>query len=112
MIEGKLRVNFPPGPDPHRPKLVASAESWDSHFHILAPHLFPYVEKRRYAPPALAMAGALGLERGCVAQSSFHGADTRVIVDAVTRSDGRLRGMIRADPELTAGNIAVVLSRN
>jgi predicted TIM-barrel fold metal-dependent hydrolase len=107
MIEAKLRVNFPPDPNPRRPELVAPAGSWDSHFHVLAPHLFPYVDSRRYTPPAaplehyLAMADVLGLERGCVVQSSFHGADTRVIVDAVARSDGRLRGMIRADPELT-----------
>lgn len=107
MIDSKLRANFPPDPNPHKPKLKAPPGSWDSHFHVLAPHLFPYVEKRRYTPPAaplehyLALACALGLERGCVVQSSFHGRDARVIVDAVARSDGRLCGMIRADPELT-----------
>jgi predicted TIM-barrel fold metal-dependent hydrolase len=111
MADPNYKVNFPPDPNPRPPRFAVPAESWDSHFHVLAPHLFPYLEKRRYTPPAaplehyLAIARALGLDRGCVVQSSFHGTDSRVIGDAVARSDGRLKGMIRVDPDLTLQDI-------
>jgi hypothetical protein len=77
MADPNYKVNFPPDPNPRPPRFAVPAGSWDSHFHVLAPHLFPYLEKRRYTPPAaplehyLAIASALGLDRGCVVQSSF-----------------------------------------
>jgi predicted TIM-barrel fold metal-dependent hydrolase len=111
LADPNYKVNFPPDANPRKPRFAVPPGSWDSHFHVLAPHLFPYVEKRRYTPPAaplehyLAIANALGLERGCVVQSSFHGVDARVMVDAVARSGGRLKGMIRVDPELTPQDV-------
>jgi predicted TIM-barrel fold metal-dependent hydrolase len=107
-MESKFRVNFPPDPNPRKPRLVAPPGSWDTHFHVFVPHLFPYSEARSYTPPAAPiehfweLASVLGIERGVIVQPSAHGADTRVTVDAMEKSDGRLRGVIRADPELTA----------
>ncbi len=51
-MDPKLRVTFPPDPNPRKPRLVAPPGSWDTHFHVYAPHLFPFAEKRRYTPPA------------------------------------------------------------
>jgi predicted TIM-barrel fold metal-dependent hydrolase len=110
-VDPKDRVTFPPDPNPRKPKLVAPPGSWDTHFHVYAPHLFPLSEKRRYTPPAapvqhyLQLNSALGLERGVIVQPSVHGTDTRVTVDAVAKSNGRLVGMIRSDPKLTADDV-------
>jgi predicted TIM-barrel fold metal-dependent hydrolase len=111
-MNSNLLVNFPPDPNPRKPRLAAPKGSWDTHFHIWGPpHLFPYSEKRRYTPPAapvehyLAMSGVLGLERGVVVQPSAHGNDTRVTLNAIHQSQGRLRGMIRADSNLTPDEV-------
>ena len=111
-MNSNLSVNFPPDPNPKKPRLVAPKGSWDTHFHIWGPpHIFPYSEKRRYTPPAapvehyLAMAGVLGLDRGVVVQPSAHGNDTRVTLNAIQQSKGRLRGMIRADSNLTTEEV-------
>jgi 2-pyrone-4,6-dicarboxylate lactonase len=100
-------VNFPPDPNPKTPKLKAPPGSWDTHFHVWGPpQLFPYAEKRNHTPPAapiehyLAVARVLGLERGVMVQPNAHGTDTRVTLDAIQKSGGRLRGMIRADTSL------------
>ncbi len=110
-MDPKLRVTFPPDPNPKKPRLVAPPGSWDTHFHVYAPHLFPFAEKRRYTPPAapvehyLQINSALGLERGVIVQPSVHGTNTAVTMHAVANSNGRLVGMIRCDPNLTAGVI-------
>jgi predicted TIM-barrel fold metal-dependent hydrolase len=111
MDDPKLRVTFPPDPNPRKPRLVAPPRSWDTHFHVYAPHLFPFAEKRRYTPPAapvehyLQINSALGLERGVIVQPSVHGTNTAVTVDAVAKSKGRLVGMIRCDRNLTAEHV-------
>ena len=101
-------VNFPPDPNPKTPKLKAPPGSWDTHFHVWGPpQLFPYAEKRNHTPPAapiehyLQVARVLGLERGVMVQPNAHGTDTRVTLDAIRKSGGRVRGMIRADTKLT-----------
>jgi 2-pyrone-4,6-dicarboxylate lactonase len=110
-MDPKLRVTFPPDPNPRKPRLVAPPGSWDTHFHVYAPHLFPFAEKRRYTPPAapvehyLQVASAIGIERGVIVQPSVHGTNTAVTVDAVAKSNGRLRGMIRSDPKLTGDDV-------
>src|SRR3954466_429741 len=102
QMDPKLRVTFPPDPTPRKPRLVAPPGSWDTHFHVYAPHLFPFAEKRRYTPPAapvehyLQINSAIGLQRGVIVQPSVHGTNTAVTVDAVAKSEGRLGGMIRS----------------
>jgi len=51
------------------------------------------------------VARVLGLERGVMVQPNAHGTDTRITLDAIQKSDGRVRGMIRADRKLTPGDI-------
>lgn len=107
MTKADLVVNFPPDPNPKKPRLAAPPGSWDTHFHVWAPHLFPFAEKRRYTPPAapvehyLKVAKVIGLERGVIVQPSVHADKTQVVVDAIAKSDGRLRGMIIAKNTLT-----------
>ncbi len=103
------RVCYPPDPNPKKPKLRMPAGAWDTHFHVCGPpHLFPFGDFPNFVPPAapiehyLAVAAVLGFERGVIVQHSIHGLDVSVTVDAIRKSDGRLRGMIFADPNLTA----------
>jgi predicted TIM-barrel fold metal-dependent hydrolase len=111
-MDPKLLVNFPPDPNPKQPRLKAPPGSWDTHFHVWAPHLFPYAEQRRYTPPAapiehyLKMARAIGLARGIIVQPSVHADRTDIVLDAVAKSQGALRGMIIAKPGLTEPEIA------
>lgn len=104
MVDRK--VSLPPCPNPKTPRLDVPAGSWDTHFHVFSPYRFPYSKERRYTPPAapiehyLAVARVLGLDRGVIVQPSVHGTDTGVTVDAIARSEGRLRGIIRDDMRL------------
>jgi predicted TIM-barrel fold metal-dependent hydrolase len=111
-MDAKLRVNYPPNPNPSKPRLKAPPGSWDTHFHVYGPpQVFPYSEQRRYTPPTapvehwLNLANWLGIERGVMVQPSVHGTDTAITFDAVEKSDGRLCGMIRADNSLTEAEV-------
>ncbi|HWG07135.1 MAG TPA: amidohydrolase family protein, partial [Beijerinckiaceae bacterium] len=105
-------VSFPPDPNPKKPRLKLPPGAWDTHFHVVGPpHLFPYAEKRWHTPPAapiehyLAVAEVLGLERGCTVQTSAHGLDPAITLDAIRKSEGRLCGIIRADPNLSDADV-------
>jgi predicted TIM-barrel fold metal-dependent hydrolase len=104
MTTTPVDIPFPPDPNPRTPRLVAPPGSWDTHFHVFGPpHRFPYAENRRYTPPAapiehwLKIASAIGIERGFLVTPSVHDLDPAVTLDAIARSDGRVRGMIRAN---------------
>lgn len=112
MDDPKLRVTLPPDPCPHALRFTPPPGTWDTHFHVFGPpHRFPYVEQRRYTPPAapiehfLMMAFEIGVERGVLVQPNVHGFENAVVLDAIERSDGRIRGMIRANPALDAGDL-------
>jgi predicted TIM-barrel fold metal-dependent hydrolase len=111
-MDPKLRVTYPPDPNPRRPTFQAPPGACDTHFHVYGPpHLYPYVEKRHYTPPAaplehyLAMAAILGIERGVLVHPNVHGFDNSMTLDSIARSDGRIRGMIRANAELSAAEL-------
>ena len=111
VMDSKLQVYFPPDPNPRKPRFVVPPGSWDTHFHVYAPHLFPFAEKRRAIPPAapvehyLKISAAIGLQRGVIVQPSMHGNSTDVVLDAVAKSEDRLRGMIIAKPTLIANQV-------
>ena len=103
MEQSKLRVNFPWDPNPRKPRFTPPPNTCDTHFHVWGPpNLFPYAESRRYTPPAApiehfwAMSSVIGVERGLLLHASAHGFDNAVTLDAVARSDGRLRAVLRA----------------
>jgi predicted TIM-barrel fold metal-dependent hydrolase len=105
-------VNFPPDPNPRELRFTPPPGTCDSHFHIFGPpHLFPYQEERQYTPPAapiehfLALAAALGIERGVLTPSFSHGLDTSILLHGLAKGEGRLRGMMWADPALDTGEL-------
>ena len=117
-MDAKLKVPFPPDPNPHKPRFVVPPGTCDTHFHIFGPpQIFPFVESRLYTPPAapiehyLSVAKAIGIERGVLVVPAVHGFENAVMHDALSKADGRLRGMIRANPDLTAADNRVLHAR-
>jgi len=107
-MEDKMRVCMPPDPNPRKPKFKAPPRTCDTHCHIFGPpQVFPYSERRRYTPPAaplehyLMMLDVIGVDRGIVVQPNVHDTDNRVSIDAIARSNGRLRGVGRIDDDTT-----------
>jgi predicted TIM-barrel fold metal-dependent hydrolase len=110
-MDAKLKVPFPPDPNPRQPRFTPPPGSCDTHFHVFGPpEVFPYVASRLYTPPAapiehyLSMAKAIGLERGVLVVPAVHGFENDVMHDALAKAEGRLRGMIRADAKLSAAD--------
>jgi predicted TIM-barrel fold metal-dependent hydrolase len=107
-VDAKLRVILPPDPNPRRPTFTPPPLTCDTHFHVFGPpHLFPYVESRRYTPPAapvehfFGMAKVVGIERGIMVQPNVHRWDSASTLDAIAKGEGRLLGMIHANPNFT-----------
>ena len=103
MDQSNLRVNLPWDPNPRKPSFTPPPNTCDTHFHVWGPpNLYPYAESRRYTPPAApiehfwAMASVIGVQRGFLLHASAHGFDNSVTLDAVARSEGRLRAVLRA----------------
>ncbi|NNM01423.1 MAG: amidohydrolase family protein, partial [Gammaproteobacteria bacterium] len=91
---------------PSRPWFQVPAGAVDAHCHVFGPgDQFPYAPERKYTPcdaPRAALwhlRDHLGFSRNVIVQATCHGADNRALVDALTHSDGRARGVatVRAD---------------
>jgi len=107
-MDQKLRVPLPPDPNPTKPHITLPPGTCDTHFHVMGPpQVFPFVETRLYTPPAapiehwFGMAKAVGIERGVMVVPAVHGFDNAPMHDAIAKAEGRLVGMIRANPALT-----------
>ena len=88
-----------PDPNPRKPKFRPPPNACDAHCHIFGPAAkFPYDPKASYHPPDAPFEALqelhkiLGLERAVIVHASCHGADMRVTLDAIARSNGRYRG--------------------
>lgn len=95
-----LPVALPFDPNPRPPRWKLPDGACDTHFHIFGPpDRFPYAATRRYEPPAapieyyLEMQRITGLTRGVVVQPTAHGFDNSAVLDAIARSNGRMRGV-------------------
>ena len=107
-MDPKLRVTLPPDPNPHPLRFRPPHGTCDTHFHVFGPpHLFPYSDARHYTPPAapiehfFGMAALVGIERGVMVQPTVHLWDSASTLDAIAKGEGRLRGMIHANPDFT-----------
>jgi predicted TIM-barrel fold metal-dependent hydrolase len=104
-MASNLQVPFPPDPNPKTPRFKPPAGTCDTHFHIMGPpEVFPFVASRLYTPPAapvehyLKMAKVVGIERGVLVVPAVHGFENAVMHDAIAKAEGRLKGMVRANP--------------
>ncbi|WP_416985285.1 amidohydrolase family protein [Streptomyces sp. T028] len=90
----------PPHPSPRTPSLALPGDSCDAHCHILGPaDVFPYAPDRTFTPldapkeQLRALHAHLGISRAVIVQSSCHGYDHAVLLDALRAGEGRLRGV-------------------
>jgi 2-pyrone-4,6-dicarboxylate lactonase len=94
-----------PTPEPSPPRRLPPAGSWDCHARVFGPAgRFPYVTPRAYTPPDallsdyLAVLDILGFEHGVLLQPSIYGKDNSCLLNALSESKGRLRGVADIDP--------------
>ncbi len=114
MASEKLTMRYcmPPDPNPKLPQFKVPPNSCDTHFHVFGPpDKFPFAEKRAYTPPAapiehyFQMSAVLGIERGVVVQPNAHAFDNTAILDAIARSNGRLRGVARVNDKASKDDL-------
>jgi predicted TIM-barrel fold metal-dependent hydrolase len=101
------RVPLPPDPNTRKPKFRPPAGTCDTHFHVFGPpHLVPFSADRPYTPPSapidhyLGMAKVIGVERAVLAQPIVHGFDNAQVFYTLARGEGRLRAVVRNNPDL------------
>jgi 2-pyrone-4,6-dicarboxylate lactonase len=97
---------------PKAPREPPPPGSWDTHAHIFGPSdRFPYTAGRGYTPPDapvenfIALLDRLGMARGVVVQGNAHGYDNRVLLDALARFPGRLRGVAITDTSIAPSTL-------
>jgi len=86
--------------NPSKPKLRLPAGAWDTHCHIFGPkERFPFAPTSKIDPAdaakeqLFALHEMLGIERCVIVQSAVHGADNRVVEDALLAKDGAYLGI-------------------
>ena len=107
----RLRIAYPPVPNPRAPDFKLPSGTCDSHFHVMGPpDRFPFADTKAYVPATapfehyVNLAELLGIDRGVVTQPMGHGFDNGVTLDAVARSDGRFRAVLKADDRFSAAD--------
>ncbi|MEU6407840.1 amidohydrolase family protein [Microbispora sp. NPDC046933] len=102
----------PPHPAPRRPRIVLPPGSCDAHCHVFGPAtVFPYAPGRTFTPldapkeQLAALHSHLGLDRAVIVQSSAHGSDHRVLLDALSGGEGRFRGVALIDETTTRAEV-------
>lgn len=112
-----LRMCYPPHPNPRKPRFKLPPGSCDAHFHVFGPpERFPWApaSARVYTPPAAPfehyrnLAEHLGIDRGVVVQPMAHGYDNFPTLDAIARSEGRLRGVAKVDDRFGDADLALL----
>src|SRR5690606_434156 len=113
MTEKTLPYALPPDPNTRPPSFTMPDEACDTHFHIFGPpDKFPLAETRRYTPPAAPYENyrkvqqITGLDRGIAVQPTAHGMDNSAVMDAVLRSEGAMRGIVRFNEKTTDAELA------
>jgi len=94
-----MKTTAPPDPNTKKPKFRPPPLACDAHCHIFGPGAkFPYAPDAPYHPPdspfesLQKLHAILGIERAVIVHASCHGADMRVTLDGIARSNGRYRG--------------------
>ncbi|MEO6093897.1 MAG: amidohydrolase family protein [Novosphingobium sp.] len=97
---------------PSRPRYVPPQGAIDAHCHVFGPMArFPFGAKAKYLPedagPELlfALRDRLGFARNVIVQASCHGTDNRATLDAISRSQGKARGVAVVDPAIAEAEL-------
>lgn len=102
------RLTAPTDPAPKPPTYRAPALACDTHCHVFGPtDRFPYAAMRPYTPPdaplsALrALHAGIGVERAVVVNATPYACDNSVVLDAISESGGRYRGIGNVDERMS-----------
>jgi predicted TIM-barrel fold metal-dependent hydrolase len=104
-----------PGPQhPARPpaRFVLPRGAVDAHAHVIGPP--PYNPARSYTPPEqpkaryFEMLDAVGFDYGVLIQTSVHGTDNAVLLDALRSRPERLRGVAVVSPDASPAQLAAL----
>jgi len=111
MVQEPPRIAGPVA-RPKAPRKQPPPGSWDTHAHIFGPSdRFPYTAGRGYTPPDapvenfIGLLDHLGMAHGVVVQGNAHGYDNRVLLDALARFPGRLRGVAITDSRIAPSTL-------
>ena len=93
---------------PSAPRFCVPEGAVDAHCHVFGPgDEFPFAPERKYTPcdaskrQLYALRDHLGFARNVVVQATCHGADNRAMVDALTSSGGKARGVATVKRSVT-----------
>ena len=108
-----MRPVQPPKRNPSKPKFKLPAGACDTHLHVYGPFdLYPLVAERGYDPDPhstlddyLRTHRALGLERAVIVTGSGNGTNNRITLDALTRMNGKFKGLALLDPAIGDGEL-------
>ena len=99
-------------PHPSKPGLRLLPESWDTHCHVIGPKaIYPFAPTATIDPAdatkeqLFALHALLGIERCVVVQSALHGADNRVVEDALAAKGGRYLGVALLPPTVEVAEL-------
>ena len=102
-------------PNPSRPRFKVPAGAVDAHCHVFGPAAkFPYAPERKYTPvdapkeKLFALRDFLGFDKNVIVQASCHGKDNAALLDALTHSGGKARGVAVVGEEVTDGELKVM----
>ena len=86
--------------NPSQPHFQLPKGAVDAHCHVFGPgHLFPFAPERKYTPcdasyeQLFALRDRLGFDKNVIVQATCHGADNSAMIDALSQSEGRARGV-------------------
>lgn len=109
----KLPNALPFDPNPRAPSWKLPPLACDTHIHVFGPpNIFPYSADRRYEPPSAPieyyfdMQQITGLERAIAVQPTAHGTNNAAILDAIAKSNGRLKGVAAIDENTSDAELA------
>jgi len=93
---------------PSKPYFQVPPGAVDAHCHVFGPgDRFPFAPERKYTPcdagreRLFVLRDHLGFERNVIVQATCHGADNRALLDALTHSGGKARGVATVKRNVT-----------
>ncbi|HEX5281321.1 MAG TPA: amidohydrolase family protein, partial [Micropepsaceae bacterium] len=100
-------------PNPSKPHFVPPPGSVDAHCHVFGPaSRFPYSPGRKYTPvdapkeKLFRLRDFLGFDKNVIVQASCHGTDNSALLDALTNSKGKARGVAVIGEDVTDAELA------
>jgi 2-pyrone-4,6-dicarboxylate lactonase len=94
--------------NPSKPQFTSPPGSVDAHCHVFGPgDKFPFAPERKYTPcdasaaQLFALRDRLGFDKNVVVQATCHGADNSALLDALTQSSGKAKGVVTVRRNVT-----------